>query len=144
MKGKTTDKQRMFIENYLTNGYQAKLAAIQAGYSEKTADVQGCQLLKDPKVKAELDLRRAQLAEKFDLTKEYMVKEYLSVIQDAKLGNNPKDRANIVAALAHLTKLCGLDTPIKIDVTNKELVQILYVTPEDTLSLDDYTEILPD
>lgn len=42
-------KQRRFVAEYLKD-LNATQAAIRAGYSPKTAHVQGCQLLKHPKV----------------------------------------------------------------------------------------------
>ncbi len=45
-----TDKQMLFISEYLINGFNATQAAISAGYSEKTAYSQGQRLLKDVEV----------------------------------------------------------------------------------------------
>ena len=48
-----TDKQRMFVSEYAID-FNAKRAAIAAGYSEKTAGVNGFRLLKNPLVAAAL------------------------------------------------------------------------------------------
>jgi phage terminase small subunit len=45
-----TDKQQEFVENYCVN-FDATNAAIKAKYSKKSAMAQGCQLLKNPKVR---------------------------------------------------------------------------------------------
>ena len=47
-----TDKKKKFAEAYLTNEQNSTHAAITAGYSEKTARVQGSRLLQDVDVKA--------------------------------------------------------------------------------------------
>ena len=44
-----TPKQRRFVEEYLVD-LNATQAAIRAGYSKKTAEVQGCRLLSNVKV----------------------------------------------------------------------------------------------
>ena len=53
--GKLTDKQKRFIEEYLVD-LNATQAAIRAGYSAKTADVQGAQNL----VKLKVFIQEAQ------------------------------------------------------------------------------------
>lgn len=52
---KLTPKQRLFVESYASNGFNATKAAIAAGYSEATAYSQGSRLLKDVEIKAALD-----------------------------------------------------------------------------------------
>lgn len=51
---KLTPKQEMFVLEYLKD-LNATQAAIRAGYSQKTANEQGCQLLANLKVKAAID-----------------------------------------------------------------------------------------
>lgn len=46
-----TDKQQVFVTEYLSNGFNATRAAIEAGYSEKTAYSMGARLLKKVEVK---------------------------------------------------------------------------------------------
>ena len=48
-KGKLTDKQQKFVEEYLID-LNATQAAIRAGYSVKTADVLGCAKLTKPNI----------------------------------------------------------------------------------------------
>lgn len=52
---KLTAKQRLFVEAYIINGFNATQAAITAGYSESTAYSQGARLLKNVEIKRELD-----------------------------------------------------------------------------------------
>lgn len=49
MMTKLTDKQKMFVEEYLVD-LNATQAAIRAGYSEKTAKQMGCENLSKPDV----------------------------------------------------------------------------------------------
>lgn len=48
-KGKLTDKQQKFVDEYLID-LNATQAAIRAGYSVKTADVIGCENLTKPNI----------------------------------------------------------------------------------------------
>ena len=52
-----TDKQKLFIEHYMSNGFNATQAAKSAGYSEKTAGQIGEQNLK----KLEIESRKPDL-----------------------------------------------------------------------------------
>src|ERR1041385_4004747 len=69
-------KRQRFIEEYLVD-CNATQAAIRAGYSEKTAEVQGSQLLS--MLKVEIDARLAknkeELAARSTITKERVVRE---------------------------------------------------------------------
>lgn len=69
------DRRAKFVEAYLSNGGNATDAAIQAGYSPKTAHVQGSNLLKDIKVSAMLESRRAQVCSKLEISTERILQE---------------------------------------------------------------------
>lgn len=56
-----TNKQRVFIEEYL-KCWNATVAALKAGYSEKTARSMGAENLTKPDIKAEIDARIAEKA----------------------------------------------------------------------------------
>lgn len=47
---KITEKQKKFVQELFKNNHNAKQAAIAAGYSEKTAEVQASRLLRNVKV----------------------------------------------------------------------------------------------
>ena len=50
-----TGKQQLFISEYLID-FNATQAAIRAGYSQKTAEVMGSKLLKNPRIKPFIDV----------------------------------------------------------------------------------------
>lgn len=66
---KTAVRHRVFIAEYLVNGFNATQAAIKAGYSKKTANREGSRLLSkadirdqiDQEINRVLDGRRAEL-----------------------------------------------------------------------------------
>lgn len=76
---KLTPKQERFVEEYLID-LNATQAATRAGYSAKTAEQQGYQLLQKPSVQAALEERRAKMAKATDVTPERVIHEL------AKLG----------------------------------------------------------
>lgn len=49
-KGELTPKQKLFVANYLANGFNASKAARDAGYSERSAHVLAQETLQIPKV----------------------------------------------------------------------------------------------
>lgn len=69
-----TPKQTCFVEQYLIdlNGTQA---AIRAGYSPNGADVQAVQLLRNPRVRAELDRQMAERASRVGVTQDRVLRE---------------------------------------------------------------------
>lgn len=48
---KLSPKQKLFIDKYVAYGFNGHRAAVDAGYSEKTADVQASKMLRIPKIK---------------------------------------------------------------------------------------------
>lgn len=66
-----TPKQQLFVDEYLKD-FNATQAAIRAGYSEKTAQEQGSQLLS--KLMVYVEARKAELMEKSKMTLEKWVK----------------------------------------------------------------------
>ncbi len=73
--GKLTPKQQRFVEEYLVD-LNAKQAAIRAGYSERSAEVEGSRLLRNAKVAAEVAAARARLSESVGITTERVLREY--------------------------------------------------------------------
>jgi len=69
-----TDMQTAFVANYLVT-LNAKRAAIAAGYSEKTAEEQGYQLLRNPSVSKALRRAMARRAKRLELTADNVLRE---------------------------------------------------------------------
>lgn len=66
--------QRRFVQEYLVD-LNATQAAIRAGYSAKTAYVQGSRLLANVKVQAEIVKAQTKIAAKLEITAEKVLKE---------------------------------------------------------------------
>lgn len=73
-KPELTPKQAQFVREYLVD-LNATQAAIRAGYSPRTAESQGSTLLRNPKVRACLEVGRARLAQAVEVTQERVLQE---------------------------------------------------------------------
>lgn len=74
MNEKLSPKQKIFVSEYLVD-LNAKQAAIRAGYSEKTAEVQGSRLLGYVKVAAAIREKLEKRASKLEITAERLDQE---------------------------------------------------------------------
>lgn len=68
-------RRHLFIEAMLANGGNATQAAVKAGFSKNTAGSQGYDLLKRPDVATELARRHAELAARFEINTENVLRE---------------------------------------------------------------------
>ncbi len=69
-----TPKQERFVQEYLVD-LNATQAAIRAGYSARTAHVQGSRLLTNARIASEISIGRASNTEKLGVTQEMVVSE---------------------------------------------------------------------
>lgn len=68
------EKQKRFVEEYCID-YNATQAAIRAGYSPKSAEVTACRLLRNAKICEAIDQKRVKIAEKAELSAEWVLRE---------------------------------------------------------------------
>ncbi len=71
---KLTPKQNAFVREYLID-LNATQAAIRAGYSPKTAEEQGYQLLRKTSVKAEIQTAMDERSQRSEITADRVLKE---------------------------------------------------------------------
>jgi phage terminase small subunit len=69
-----TAKQQRFVESYLLD-LNATQAAIRAGYSRKTANEQGSQLLNNPAIKTAIDAAKTERSVKTEIHAEQVLQE---------------------------------------------------------------------
>lgn len=100
---KLTDKQRRFVEEYCSNGFNATQAAISAGYSEKTAKQQGCENLAKPYVQEFIQEFMSKATEKALLTTEDVVRGLLKEAEYEGEGASPSARVSAWKALTDYT-----------------------------------------
>ena len=85
-----TPKQRAFVRQYCVDR-SGKQAAIRSGYSPRTAEVQGSRLLRNAKVRAEVDKHIAEQFAALDISAERILRElsllaFANVADFAELG----------------------------------------------------------
>lgn len=90
-----TPKQQRFVEEYLID-LNATQAAIRAGYSEKTAEVQGPRLLGNVRVAAEIAKGKSERTERVQVTQDYVIQRL--IIEAEREGEGASHSARVSAA----------------------------------------------
>ncbi|MDY7025909.1 MAG: terminase small subunit [Pseudomonadota bacterium] len=104
-----TNKQLIFVKEYLANGWNATQAAIKAGYSEKTAYSQGQRLLKHVEIKKELEKQQKKTKESYMISAEKKKKWLEDIIETSLQADDGGkiDGRTAIAAIAELNKMDG-------------------------------------
>lgn len=130
MTGDLNGRQVAFIAEYLKCNEATKAAKL-AGYSAKSAQVIGCQLLKHPKVAAEIARRRSPIQKKNELTAERVMQELsnLAFLDPASMfdasGNMlsinemPEATRRAIAGIEHDTLKNGTGKTTKLKISSK-------------------------
>lgn len=73
-----TPRQQRFVDEYVVD-LNATQAAIRAGYSPRTANMQGNRLMAKDSIKARVNERRASIARSLEITQERIAREYARI-----------------------------------------------------------------
>ncbi len=103
---KLTPKQQRFVDQYLID-VNAKQAAIRAGYSAKTAEVQGCRLLRKVQVQQSIQKGQEALSERTLVAQDDVVR---GLLKEAEYMDEGSSHSARVSAWAHLGKHLGIFT----------------------------------
>ena len=131
-------RQIRFVQNYMkTNNITH--SAIDAGYSPKTAHVQGCNLLKNPKVSAYINA----INERLESDKIADIEEVMQYLTSVMRGEK-KDQFDMDASLSDRTRAAG-ELAKRLDVRARNLniecaVNIIDDIPDDIEIEDDVDE----
>jgi phage terminase small subunit len=101
-----TVKQKAFIEALPVNQWNGTKAAIEAGYSPKSAGVMAHRLLKNPKIAEELEKRMGEIAEKTDVE----IAEIVVALRKFAFGGKKATNTEQLKALELLGKFKGMYT----------------------------------
>jgi phage terminase small subunit len=82
-----TPKQERFVEEYLID-LNATQAAIRAGYSEQSAEMQGSRLLSNDKVAALLVQKRAARSARTKITQDYVLESIFLAMEHCKQADS--------------------------------------------------------
>lgn len=97
---KLTAKQRRFVEEYCSNGFNATKAAITAGYSVKTAQEQSSRLLSNVIIQDAVQAFMSKATSKALVTTEDIVKGLYEI---ATQGEQESNRVSAYKALTDYT-----------------------------------------
>jgi phage terminase small subunit len=126
---KLSNKQKLFVSEYIANKFNAGAAAVAAGYSPGGARAWACHLLGDPLIQEELAKQQAALARRVEITQEMVVEElrrvgfsnirdYLSFDANGVCLRNseeiPEDKLAAVAEVSETTALNGGSIRLKL------------------------------
>lgn len=107
----------MFVEEYLKlRCKNATQAAINAGYSEKSASAQASQILKDSEVHEYLQLRKREISKELQQEFIYDALEARKVMYDILVDKDAADRDKITVAKDFLDR-AGFKPPDDVNVT---------------------------
>ncbi len=128
-----TEQRKLFIDEYLKlRCKNAKQAAINAGYSPKSAQSQSSQLLKDSKVLEYLESRKNEIAK--ELRQEFLFDalEAREVMYKIMNDEETSDREKITVAKDFLDR-AGFKPTEKLEVD----AEIQHTNPYDGLTVDE-------
>ncbi len=100
-----TDKQQSFVEHYCTDAsFNATKAYILAGYSSIGADGNASRLIVKDSIKQAIAGIKADISEKFELSKESVVN---NLLEDRKMAKDNNNTGCMIRADENLGRVCG-------------------------------------
>jgi phage terminase small subunit len=108
-----------FIDEYLSNGMNGTQAykKVYPSVQDNSARINANKLLTRTDIAEEVKKRQEATANRLEITREFIVQEYLELINSAKNDEIGPDRNNWNKSLQQLSKLLGLDAAEKKDIT---------------------------
>lgn len=116
--GGLTVKQDKFVKAYLLNGGNATQAAIEAGYSERTANEQGAQNLAKLSIKEAIAEHQKKVEENFIMSKTEKLQMLEKIVNATAIEDAEKGILNPQAAIAAIKEhnlMQGHNAPSKLD-----------------------------
>ncbi len=109
------ERQELFCQGVAAGNSHTK-AALDAGYSPKTAGATADKLLKNVKISSCIAVLMDKTAQKHEITKDWIVNQLKDVV------NSPNKASDRVAALKELSKMLGFDKIVEKPVDNEFIV----------------------
>ncbi len=113
---KLTPKQDAFVKGYLLNGGNATQAAIDAGYSKKTAQQVGSENLLKPVIAASIAEHQRRNDSNFIYTKDEKLKLLQKAMKRCSIDDEEKGMVNapsLIAAIKEHNLMQGDNAPIE-------------------------------
>jgi len=113
------NRHQQFIDEYLSNGMNGTQAykKVYPSVQDNSARINANKLLTRTDIAEEVKKRQEATANRLEITREFIVQEYLELINSAKNDELGPDRNNWNKSLQQLSKLLGLDAAEKKDIT---------------------------
>ncbi len=115
-KTKLTQKERAYCRELVDNFQTKSEAARRAGYTTIRPNQKAYELEQKPKIQEEIERRQQIIAEKYNITQEYLVSRMLKAVDMAEQQERAKD---MMDGLEKLSKVTGNWTEKK-EVTGKD------------------------
>ena len=117
---KLTPKQVRFVDEYLID-FNASRAAVAAGFSSKSAKVQGSRLLTNVNLIATIQRRQKATERRLEVTRDTIIQGLIIAAEQAREN---KDPASMIAAMSEVSKMMGYykqetDKPLALDNHNE-------------------------
>lgn len=114
---KLTDKQEMFCQEYMVNGFNATQAYVKVyKTTDKVGGASGPRLLDNVRIKERLEELKKETRQFYRITKE----ELLNDLNDIKNNNKGVRDGIAMKAIEIISKMSGYDAPLKQDITISE------------------------
>jgi hypothetical protein len=142
-----TPFERTFVDEWFNNGFNGRRAyktLRKDNANDASADAEASRILSLGKVKDYIELKREEIRKKQEITLEYLVQELKDIIKDVNTETTERDpltgklvarpdRRSKIEAIKVLSKLGGLESAKKIDVTSNGQS----ITLKDLISFDE-------
>jgi phage terminase small subunit len=120
MEKKLTPRQKRFCECYLSNGFNATQACLDAGYKEKNARSQGAENLTKPNIASYIDARKLKDAKNLGITRDTLLKDIKDIMSNAQTDGQ---HSVCMKGVELMTKMLGLNEPEKVEVSGGIVVE---------------------
>lgn len=126
MKKNLTEKQHNFVNNYISNGFNATSAALDAGYSPKYAESQAYKLVNHPAINERLSDAYKEAEKTIGVPFDERANILKQIIKSCENSPIAQDKRVMITAIAELNKMTGGYAPnrkvsVTIDATKERL-----------------------
>lgn len=110
LSSKLNDKQLHFVNEYINNGKNGTEAYLEAydGVAYNSARTLASNLLKNEDIQNYIKYFRDKAVMAYQIDRNFIIEEYIELLNSAKFADESVDRANWIKALQNLTELLGL------------------------------------
>lgn len=122
-----TPKQQFFVLSYLRD-FNATRAAMEAGYSKKTAYAIGWELLRKPEIQAEIQYQKQTMADELGISVQRVIAEYMKIAFT--------DISDLIDFGQREVQAMGMMGPLKDEEGNPVMKTVNFVDFKDSGSID--------